>query len=93
MIISFMLIFTIPQMLEWVKNDLQVSRITFFALVAIIVSTWSAFLMARWCYFIVYTSFEEALNWFIAGYFIFMFLQTLPLWFKKIIFIAPPLKE
>ncbi len=77
-------IFTIPQLLAWLKNAPQVKIITICALLAILITCWSFFL-SYVLYWVIYTFMEESLNWFIFGYFVFMLFNTIPEWTKSLL--------
>ncbi len=82
-----MFIFTIPQLLSWLKNNEQIRGLTLFALVSILISCWSVILFSKLFYFFIYTTIEELLNWYIFAYFTYVFLLTLPGWLKGYLFI------
>jgi len=77
-------IFTIPQMLAWLKHSPGVRRITLLNILFILFTCWSV-LLSHMMYWIIYTFIEESLNWLIFSYYIFMLLNTLPLWLKKML--------
>jgi hypothetical protein len=78
-----MFIFVIPQLIEWLKSSGIIKTLAALALVSILVTCFSAFLFPKILYWIVYTFIEESLNWFLFGYFIFMFYTILPAWVKN----------
>ncbi len=77
------LIFTIPQIIEWSTGKIKgISSIPLITLVAILFSLWSFFIMrflGRKITFVM----EEFSNWVILAGLLFLFIASLPEWFKE----------
>lgn len=82
-------ILAVPQMFAWIKYNPQIRVSTFFVLMGMIIPGWSLILVKQWFNWIVYNFIDEAVNWYIFAYFIFMFIQTLPDWSKQWFGIKP----
>lgn len=68
------LLFTIPQILDCIKSNSQLSLSSSFALLGIIFTLY----LSQFYHLI----FDEVINWFLFGYFIWTFLFFLPIWTK-----------
>ncbi|MGA7954696.1 MAG: hypothetical protein WCA07_14375, partial [Gloeobacterales cyanobacterium] len=71
------LLFTIPQILDWIKRKGELSLPSSFALLGII-----ATLYLSTFYYLI---FDEVINWFLLGYFVWSFLFSLPVWTKSLV--------
>ena len=71
------LLFTIPQILDWIKKKGTLSLPSSFALLGI---TATLYLSASSKF-----SLDEVINWFLLGYFVWSFLFCLPRWFKSLV--------
>jgi hypothetical protein len=78
-----MFIFAIPQMFAWLRNNAEVRNITALALLGILITCFSSLLFSKIFYWILYSFIEESINWFIFGYFLYMFFNTMPAWLKE----------
>jgi len=77
------LLFTIPQILAWLKTQVQFESISGLALMAIILTTW----LSNKSYQIYY--FDELLNWLLFLFFAYSTILTLPNWLKSYIYFQP----
>ncbi len=77
------LLFTIPQILTWLKTQVQFESISGLALMAIILTTW----LSNNPYQLHYL--EELLNWSLFLFFAYSTLLTLPNWLKSYIYFQP----
>jgi hypothetical protein len=77
------LLFTIPQILAWLKTQVQFELISGLALMAIILTTW----LSNKSYQIHY--FDELLNWLLFLFFSYSTILTLPKWLKSYIYFQP----
>jgi hypothetical protein len=77
------LLFTIPQMLAWLKSKTQFSSISGLALVGIILTTW----FSRYTFKFFYL--DELLNWLLFLFYIYTLILTLPKWLKSYMYFQP----
>src|SRR4028119_1934259 len=77
------LLFTIPQILAWLKTQVQLESISGLALMAIILTTW----LSSKSHQIYYL--EELLNWLLFLFFAYTTILTLPNWLKSYIYFQP----
>ena len=77
------LLFTIPQILAWLKTQVQFESISGLALMAIILTTW----LSSKSHHIYYL--DELLNWLLFLFFAYSTILTLPNWLKSYIYIQP----
>ena len=68
------LLFTIPQLISWIKKDENIG-LSCCALFGIIGTTW----LSKWSFFYI----DELINWFLFIYFLCMLVSTLPEWLKS----------
>jgi hypothetical protein len=69
------LVFTIPQILFWIKYDNKKGIISSFALLGILSSLYLSAFFYEWLV-------DEIINWFLWGYYLYAFILTLPQWIK-----------
>jgi hypothetical protein len=74
---SVFLLFTIPQILDWIRRKIELSLPSSFALLGIIATLYL-------CVF-YRLIFDEVINWFLLGYFLWSFLFSLPTWAKSLV--------
>ena len=77
------LLFTIPQILAWLKTQVQLKSISGLALMAIILTTW----LSSKTYQVYYL--DELLNWLLFLFFSYSTILTLPNWLKSYIYFQP----
>ena len=77
------LLFTIPQILAWLKTQVQFESISGLALMAIILTTW----LSSKSHQIYYL--DELLNWLLFLFFTYSTILTLPNWLKSYIYFKP----
>ena len=77
------LLFTIPQILAWLKTQVQFESICGLALMAIILTTW----LSSQSHLIYYL--DELLNWLLFLFFAYTTILTLPNWLKSYIYFQP----
>lgn len=80
------LIFTIPQIIAWIKNNKQLSIISSFSLIAIIMTMWFKPLGEYGnpnTFEILLTYFSQLIDWSLLFFFIYTLLLTLPIWLKS----------
>jgi hypothetical protein len=71
------LLFTIPQILLWIKTKSRISPISALALIGIILSTW----LSRIGDLIYHL--DEPINWLLFFFFSYTVILTLPNWLKE----------
>jgi len=71
------LLFTIPQILLWIKIKSQISTLSFFALMGIILTTWLSRIGGK-----VY-NLDELINWLLFFFFNYTIILTFPNWLKE----------
>jgi hypothetical protein len=69
------LIFTVPQIIAWTKQNNQLSLPSSFALLGIVATLYLSSFQYKWLL-------DEVINWSIWFYFIYAFVLTLPKWIK-----------
>jgi hypothetical protein len=69
------LIFTVPQILLWIKRDERLGLSSSFALVGILSTLYLSAFFYEWL-------FDEIVNWFLWFYYLYTFILTLPRWIK-----------
>jgi hypothetical protein len=74
------LLFSIPQMLAWIKSNNQISIPSLLAIIGISLTLWIS--SGRLNFFNI----DELLNWLLLLYFIYALILTLPQWIKFHIF-------
>lgn len=79
------LIFTIPQILAWIKSNSWVSLFSSLAFLGIIITLW----LSRWSY----TGLDELINWLLFFYFIYSLMLTMPDWLKSLFRIPNTLRQ
>lgn len=77
------LLFTIPQILAWLKSQVQFESISGLALMAIILTTWLSSKSHQFYYL------DELLNWLLFLFFAYSTILTLPNWLKSYIYFQP----
>lgn len=77
------LLFTIPQILAWLKTQVQFESISGLALMAIILTTWLSNISDEVYYL------DELLNWLLFLFFAYSTILTLPNWLKSYIYFLP----
>ncbi|HYO05796.1 MAG TPA: glycosyltransferase 87 family protein [Phototrophicaceae bacterium] len=77
------LLFTIPQILAWLKTQVQFESISGLALMAIILTTWLSNISDEIYYL------DELLNWLLFLFFAYSIILTLPNWLKSYIYFQP----
>ncbi|WP_019487605.1 hypothetical protein [Kamptonema sp. PCC 6506] len=77
------LLFTIPQILAWLKTGSQLTSISSLALMAIILTTWLSNQSPKIYYL------DELLNWLLFLFFTYAFILSLPKWLKTYIYFQP----
>ncbi|BBD69186.1 hypothetical protein NIES4072_34850 [Nostoc commune NIES-4072] len=77
------LIFTLPQILSWMKKESCLRFLSMFSILAIILTVWIKIKAVAGLLFYV----DQIMNWVILFYFIYTLILTLPQWFKKQLFI------
>ena len=77
------LLFTIPQILAWLKTQVQFESLSGLALMAIILTTW----LSSKSEIIYYL--DEVLNWLLFLFFAYTTILTLPNWLKSYIYFQP----
>jgi hypothetical protein len=77
------LLFTIPQILAWLKTQVQFESISGLALMAIILTTWLSSKSHQIHYL------DELLNWLLFLFFAYSTILTLPNWLKSYIYFQP----
>jgi len=77
------LLFTIPQILAWLKTQVQFESLSGLALIAIILTTW----LSNNTYQVHYL--DELLNWLLFLFFAYSTILTLPNWLKSYIYFQP----
>ena len=70
------LLLAIPQILTWIKTESKMSLPSSLALTGIVITLY----LSRFSIF----NLDEAVNWFLLGYFLYGFLFSLPLWIKQL---------
>jgi hypothetical protein len=75
------LLFTIPQILAWLKSGNRFSLIAGLALVGIILTTW----LSRFGYFYL----DELINWFLFLFYTYTLILTFPKWLKNYMYFQP----
>lgn len=78
------LIFTIPQILFWINNNNQLSKISRLTLVGIIYAFYYNLLFDHFDNFFLF-SFKELVNWYLFTYFFYALLITMPNWAKSFV--------
>jgi hypothetical protein len=77
------LIFTIPQIIEWLRlKDKGISPVPFVTLAAMIFSLWSFFMM-RFLGRKITFAMEELSNWIVLTGFLYLFFITVPDWLRE----------
>jgi hypothetical protein len=71
------LLFTIPQILLWIKTKNQISTLSFFALIGIILTTWLSRIGGK-----IY-NLDELINWLLFFFFSYTVILTFPNWLKE----------
>jgi hypothetical protein len=79
------LIFTIPQILAWIKSNSWISLYSSFAFIGAIITLW----LSRWSY----TGLDELINWLLFFYFISSLMLTMPDSLKTLFRIRQPLRQ
>jgi hypothetical protein len=75
------LIFTIPQILYWLRTHQLIATISQFALVGLILTLWLKTLsFGGWMVYV-----GQAIDWFLFMYFLYVLALTLPDWVKRLI--------
>jgi len=77
------LLFTIPQILAWLKTQVQFEFISGLALMTIILTTWLSNESSEIYYL------DELLNWLLFLFFAYSTILTLPNWLKSYIYFQP----
>jgi len=77
------LLFTIPQILAWLKTQVQFESISGLALMVIILTTWLSS-KSNQIYYL-----DELLNWLLFLFFVYSTILTLPNWLKSYIYFQP----
>jgi len=77
------LLFTIPQILAWLKTQVQFESISGLALMLIILTTWLSS-KSDLVYYL-----DELLNWLLFLFFLYSTILTLPNWLKSYIYFQP----
>ncbi len=73
------LVFTIPQILNWIKSFKQLSLPSIWAIIAIILTTWLSSKSA------MFYRLDEIINWLLFIFFVYSLIITLPSWLKDYI--------
>ncbi|KHD05940.1 hypothetical protein PN36_11500 [Candidatus Thiomargarita nelsonii] len=95
------LIFTLPQLLAWIKSKNSLIHCSVFLLIAILFTMWSSFFSVWFSGLFSYVSMEkigeysvslieEIINWLIFGCFTYLLLLTLPDWLKSLLRLKTP---
>lgn len=71
------LLFTIPQILLWIKIKSQISTLSFFALMGIILTTWLSRIGGN------FYNLDELINWLLFFFFNYTVILTFPNWLKE----------
>jgi hypothetical protein len=79
------LIFTVPQIIAWTKQNNQLSLPSSFALLGIVATLYLSSFQYKWLL-------DEVINWSIWFYFIYAFVLTLPKWIKTLLHNLIPAK-
>ncbi len=80
------LLFTIPQLLAWIKSKNQISILSMSALIGISLTVW----LGRGSFkFIKVYYFGELINWLLFLFFVYTLILTLPKWIKNYIYFQP----
>lgn len=79
------LIFTVPQMLEWIRQRKALSMISSFSLAVIVTTLWISSKSPLGWYFptVNHFLFDEILNLYLFGFFSYAIFLTLPEWIKR----------
>ncbi|WP_332955711.1 glycosyltransferase 87 family protein [Microcoleus sp. AR_TQ3_B6] len=77
------LLFTIPQILAWLKTQVQFESISGLALMVIILTTWLSSKSDQVYYL------DELLNWLLFLFLVYSTILTLPNWLKNYIYFQP----
>lgn len=74
------LIFTIPQVLTWIKSNNCLSFISSISLIGVILTLWIKTTVEG-----IGVYFDQLINWFLFFYFIYTLILTLPNWLKSLL--------
>ncbi len=77
------LLFTVPQILVWLKTPPRLTSISGLALMGIILTTW----LSR--YTVQVYLLDELINWLLFVFFTYTLILTLPKWLKSYLFFRP----
>ncbi|MFB2838955.1 hypothetical protein [Floridanema evergladense] len=77
------LLFTIPQILAWIKSRNCFAKISGLALVGIILTTWISYDTYRFFYL------DEIINWLLFLFYVYTLILTLPKWLKSYMYLQP----
>lgn len=75
-----LLLFTMPQMLAWLKTKSRLSPLSGLALVGIILTTWLSYITSKLFYL------DELIKWLLFLFYTYTLILTLPKWLRSYIY-------